>query len=76
MQNKIAELSSQNPAEDTQADHDDGTSSGRRKRQAVSGPKYLEMRVMADLDMANYYGDDVINYVLTLMNVVSFSCLF
>ena len=43
---------------------------GRRRRQATD-TKYLEVRVMADRDMSVYYGEDVVTYVLTLMNVVS-----
>ena len=46
-----------------------GEDGGRRRR--ATDTKYLEVRVMADRDMSEYYGEDVVSYVLTLMNVVS-----
>ena len=52
---------------------DKGRDSGssRRKRQAYED-KYLEVRVLSDVDMFNYHGaDGVIPYTLTLMNIVS-----
>ena len=33
--------------------------------------KFLEVRVAADRDMFNYHRENLANYVLTLMNVVS-----
>ncbi|XP_072015849.1 A disintegrin and metalloproteinase with thrombospondin motifs 10-like isoform X3 [Amphiura filiformis] len=51
------------------SDPDGGSS--RKKRQA-NGQKYLEVRVLADVDMLNYHGQSgVIQYTLTLMNIVA-----
>ncbi|XP_072015024.1 A disintegrin and metalloproteinase with thrombospondin motifs 1-like [Amphiura filiformis] len=53
------------------SDNDVDMSNNTNRRKRATGPKYLEVRVLADRDMAEYYGDDVVPYVVTLMNVVA-----
>ncbi|KAL4647531.1 A disintegrin and metalloproteinase with thrombospondin motifs 8 [Arapaima gigas] len=42
-----------------------------RKKRFVSAPRYIETLVVADFSMAQFYGDDVKHYLLTLVAVAA-----
>ena len=51
--------------------HDDVTTTRRRRKRSVSAERYVEMLVVVDKDMMDFYvNEDVTTYVLTIMNMV------
>ena len=51
--------------------HDDVTTTRRRRKRSVSAERYVEMLVVVDKDMMDFYvNEDVMTYVLTIMNMV------
>ena len=55
------------PQEDTQE-----TSGHRRSKRSISKERHVETLVVVDKEMVDYYKDeDIENYILTIMNMVS-----
>ena len=42
-----------------------------KKRAVGCSVKFLEIRLMVDRDMVSYHGQDVMDYTMTIMNIVS-----
>lgn len=51
---------------------EEGRGGNRRKKRSISSEKNVETLVVVDPDMMRYYqNEDIENYVLTVMNMVS-----
>ncbi|KDQ65246.1 A disintegrin and metalloproteinase with thrombospondin motifs 9 [Zootermopsis nevadensis] len=51
--------------------YDSGLSAPKRNKRSYSQEYFIELMVVADKKMAEYHGDGLYHYILTLMSIVS-----
>jgi hypothetical protein len=57
-------------------EYDSGVYTPKRKKRSYSQEYFIEIMVVADKKMAEYHGDGLYHYILTLMSIVSTLLLF